>query len=212
MFINKIGKYHIDNGLNCQDFGAIWSDRKWVLDGCSESIHSDAGVKMFSHMYSDPEFLPNAHRIMKRLISSFEMTRHDIKNFLCFTILHVFETDEVFSVEHCGDGYIIAEKHTGEIIITKLDDGEYPKYYAYNFIDPEFLTHYKEGVDFTNIRYSKEIYKNVGVATDGLRYAFEDKWIYEEFLEILKSGKEVAMKRFINRNIKYFKDDITIAF
>ena len=40
----------------------------------------------------------------------------------------------------------------------------------------------------------------------------DDEDLKNEFVELLKMDKPVKIKRFINRNQKIFKDDITIVF
>ena len=75
----------------------------------------------------------------------------------------------------------------------------------------ENLAYYKNGVKFTELHYSKEDYKNLGAATDGLRYIF-GKEFEKEFIGLLLSKKINALKRLINREHKHFKDDITIVF
>ena len=72
----------------------------------------------------------------------------------------------------------------------------------------------EDGVEISEKEYSKREYKNVGVASDGLRFIVksDDEELKNEFVELLKSDKPVKIKRFINRNQKIFKDDITIVF
>jgi hypothetical protein len=132
-------------------------------------------------------------------------------NFLCFTTLIVVEKDDWFEVLYCGDGYIIKEKLDGTIEFEKIDDGDYPKYYVYNYIDKSRLSAYKDGVTFSSKIFYKDEYKNIGVATDGLRYIF-GKDYEEDFVELLKQRKANRIKLLINKEHIHFKDDITIAF
>ena len=75
------------------------------------------------------------------------------------------------------------------------------------------MSHYKDGVSFSQKAYSTRKYKKVGIASDGLRYILQaDEELREEFINCLKSGKELKTKLFINRNHKIFKDDVTIVF
>lgn len=127
-----------------------------------------------------------------------------------------FELEEEFVVYSCGDGYIIKENNEG-ITFDCLDDGEYPCYYIYNYIeDKSVLIEYKEGVRFKVTRFAKNEYFNVGVASDGLRF-------YENLLDIEKAklmaflheGKGPKIEMLINRNNRYnemFHDDISICF
>lgn len=133
----------------------------------------------------------------------------------CFTILACFEYEDEFVVYSCGDGYIIKEDKEG-ITFEKLDDGEFPAYYIYNWIDPEKLSGYKEGVDFKVSRYTKTEYTNVGVASDGLRF-FNDLYEPEQykFKEMLSKGKTAQIEMLINRNNQkrsIFQDDLSICF
>ena len=207
MFINKVGHYHLQNGLNCQDYGFINKNKKCVLDGCSEGIHSEVGVKLFAHLYSSG--FP-VNRAFNMIIDSMGFSHTDIKNYMCFTILSVTEDDIQFNIQHCGDGFIIKQHHDNGIEFEKLDDGEFPKYYAYNFVDTERLTHYKDGVSISEVQLPKSKYKNVGVASDGLRYIFGSDF-EDEFIEYLANRKESSLKRLINKEIKTFKDDITLV-
>ncbi len=210
MFINKIGQQHIEFGVNCQDFGTINDRFKLVCDGCSEGLHTEVGAKTFVHLSNLGCDVQSA---FKKMISIFGQTSSLIKNYLCFTILKVTENEYDFNVDYCGDGFIILQDLDGNISFEELNDGEFPKYYAYNYVDSDALAHYKDGVSISSISFSKEKYKNVGIASDGLRYIFSAKdYEKEEFIEILKSGKESKLKRFINKNQQIFKDDITIAF
>lgn len=211
MFVNKIGQEHITMGMNCQDYGYEDHLNKVVCDGCSEGQHSEVGAKIFCHLFDIGETI---HGMFDNwLFPMFGQSSKSIKDYLCFTILRVFEADDSFEVVNCGDGYIILEDIDGNISFVELSDGEYPKYYAYNYCNPDSLKHYKNGVDLEQHTYSKEEYKNVGVASDGLRYILRlDEELVNEFVELLKLKNAVKIKRFINRNQKALKDDITIVF
>lgn len=211
MFVNKIGMHHLEMGMNCQDYGLEKGNLKLVCDGCSEGIHSEVGVKLFCHLsglgYS-------TKYIFRRLVNILGQSAVSIREYLCFTVLKVVETEEAFRVSYCGDGYIILEDAEGHISFEELSDGKYPKYFAYNYCDPDTLSHYKDGVGFREKIFSKEHYKNVGVASDGLRYIvkLEDEVLRTEWIDLLKAGRAVPVKRFINRHQKLFQDDITVVF
>ena len=211
MFVNKIGAQHLAFGRNCQDYGLEKETVKLVCDGCSEGAHSEVGVKMYCHL---SELGYSTKQIFKRLTSIFGQSSASIRDYLCFTILKVIETEDLFKVSHCGDGYLILEDLEGVISFEELSDGEYPKYFAYNYCDAEMLTYYKDGVRFTQKDFSKRSYKNVGIASDGLRFIVksENETLKAELIGLLKAGRAVGVKRFINRNQKLFQDDITIVF
>lgn len=135
------------------------------------------------------------------------------RDFLSFTILRLSDAKDKWIIDYCGDGYIILQDKDGNITFEELTDGEYPKYYIYNYISPEYLSHYKDGANFEQRGYRKEQYQKVGIASDGLRFILQaDEDLKNEFVECLKSGKETKVKLFINRNHKIFKDDVTIVF
>lgn len=210
MFINKIGMEHLESGMNCQDYGFESVYESVVCDGCSEGKHSEVGAKLFCQLYKD---CGDARDVFTELSGLFYREVEQLKDFLCFTILRLYKEDDFFQVSYCGDGYIILQDHDGNITFEELSDGEYPKYYIYNYISPEYLKHYKDGVSFSQKTYSKEEYAKVGIASDGLRYILQaDEELKQEFVNCLKSGKELKTKLFINRNHNIFKDDVTIVF
>lgn len=210
MFINKIGMEHLESGMNCQDYGRDGDGWAVVCDGCSEGKHSEVGAKLYCHLIDNWKFPFENIKKMIELIGNEPKT---LRDYLSFTILELSDGDTEFVVRYCGDGYIILQDHNGNITFEELSDGEYPKYYIYNYIEPEYLKHYKDGVSFSQKTYSKEKYAKVGIASDGLRYILQaDEALREEFINCLKSGKELKTKLFINRNHKIFKDDVTIVF
>jgi len=244
MFINKIGQYHLDYGINNQDYGfeGISADSrkvKCVLDGCSEGKHSEVGVKLYArslesmahqlrsfgniedynYLYCNMWQLLNKSGVMgDKGRGRFDQVGvvGDIDfmlQYCCFTILCCVEQKDQFRVDYVGDGFIIRQKHDDTIEFEKLkDEGEGNEYLVYNFIDSKYLDDYKDGVETKHLYFSKEEYKNVGVATDGIRYILENTLLKQEFEQLLVKGKEVPIKLFINRNQKKFQDDITIAF
>lgn len=211
MFINKIGMEHLETGMNCQDYGFVGERSSYVCDGCSEGKHSEVGAKLFCHLKQRTDY--DATDIFSMMIDVIGGNPNWKRDFLCFTILRLAECADCFTVSYCGDGYIILQDHDGNITFEELSDGEYPKYYIYNYIELEYLKHYKDGVSFSQKTYSKEKYAKVGIASDGLRYILQaDEELKQEFINCLKSGKELKTKLFINRNHKIFKDDVTIVF
>lgn len=211
MFINKIGMEHVESGMNCQDYGKEGDGCAVICDGCSEGKHSEVGAKLFCHMTQNSDF--SIDFIFRRMMDVTSRKLADLRNFLSFTILQLTESADDFIVNYCGDGYIILQDHNGNITFEELSDGEYPKYYIYNFINKEHLKHYKGGVEFSERTFSKEDYAKVGIASDGLRFILKaDEELKQEFIDCLKSGKEIKTKLFINRNHKIFRDDITIVF
>ena len=213
MVISKIGQQHIEYGTNCQDFGIEFDDLKIVCDGCSEGKHSEVGVKLFCYLMPiyyrtcDKNVEGAVKRCFEEIFTLISKASQDIRNYLCFTILICQQCDDRWKVYHCGDGYIIEEKEDGKIRYTRLDDGEYPKYYAYNYVESSALAHYQGGVSFTINEYDYP----VGVASDGLRYVFTDRALEEKFTTLLLQRKESAIRRLINKHQTVFKDDITVV-
>lgn len=219
IIVNKLGSDHFAEERNNQDFCVSLPNVKIVLDGCGSQRFSEVGTRLFAQLFT--EYMPetiNETNFEERVKITFALLTHIFPkeeyyaSNLSFTILACFETEEEFVVYSCGDGYIITDD--GEKIdFIKLDDGEYPKYYIYNYVNKENLQEYKEGVSFTTHHFPKTEVKNVGVATDGLRF-YEDLSILEKnkLVQALQEGKEGKIKILINRNHLIFKDDITICF
>jgi len=242
MFINKIGQYHLDYGINNQDYGFEYKNVNCVFDGCSQGKHSEVGVKLYSHQmmklikdYEVKLFHPMTlfntlpykfHVTMQELLENLGVkikgftivcgteNTNFLLNHFCFTTVMCIEGDDTFRVDYMGDGYVILQKHdnTFEFIELKNTIPDYPEYLVYNFIDERYLTHYKEGVFPKSLYFSKIVYNFVGVATDGIRYILENAALTEEFQQLLLKGKENLIKLFINRNQKLFQDDITISY
>lgn len=212
MFINKIGMEHLESGMNCQDYGFEGEKLSVVCDGCSEGKHSEVGAKIFCYLKKERDM--GTDQSFASAIKLFGDYPSALRDYMSFTVLELkIWDDELWVVVYCGDGYIILQDHNGNITFEELSDGEYPKYYIYNYIAPEYLKHYKDGVSFSQKTYSKEEYAKVGIASDGLRYILQaDEELKKEFINCLKSGKELKTKLFINRNHKVFKDDVTIVF
>lgn len=216
-------------GVNCQDAVGMTNGVKIVCDGCSEGKHSEVGAWLFVRktLNNTEDYCDKAHGIeyladtmldVQSNICTHTWYGDDpnpqlIKDYLCYTILmSVKVMHEQFITYVCGDGYIILQKD-GDIRFVKVDNGEYPKYFSYNYIDSSKLKHYKDGVEFDVSEW--EGYENVGIASDGIRFVAdlpEEHPLKKEFKSILLSGKELKMKLFINRHEKLFQDDVSIVF
>ena len=206
MFINKIGYLHLEKGLNCQDFGFESDKHKCIMDGCSEGKHSEVGAKLFAHLFSKGLDPIECFEKLSEIFPNYE----DIRNHMLFTVLLVSQNDDDYMVDICGDGYIIKQKYDDSIEYEKLGEGNTPEYYAYNFVSSDRLNKYKDGVEFKHHLLPKSEYKAVGVASDGLEYILNSPF-KEEFERLLLGRKEFAIRRLINREHKYFKDDISIV-
>lgn len=209
MFVNKIGKQHLDYGRNCQDYGMITKKVKMVCDGCSEGAHTEVGAKAFVHLIKKGYKLKAA---FEKLVELFGQTAEDVQNYLCFTVIQVEETESEYHVSFCGDGYVILEDINGEITFLELNDGAYPRYYAYNYVERAFLRHYRDGVSMEELSFPKGRYRRAGAATDGLRYALREENVRGELIAALRSDREVRVKRLINKYQALLKDDLTIVW
>lgn len=225
----KVGSDHIFGNKNNHDFMFNLLNMKIVLDGCGSGNHSEIGTRLFAQLFArkvkefydkgievnENNFTDIVDNVFYKMLAICDDSEFILNNY-CFTILVCFEKENEFVVLSCGDGYIIKEKDS-EINFLKLDDGEYPAYYVYNFItDKSILKEYKDGVAFHVSKYDKTGFTNIGVATDGLRYV--DKLLEVDkikFFKFLKEGKGPQIEKLINRNNNendLFHDDISICF
>ena len=223
ILINKIGFSHFIERTACQDVARITSDYKLVLDGCSASPQSDVGAKLFAHLFSRN---PSVTETFTQLLALYE-SDNDIINHLLFTIMLTKETPDAFHVRVAGDGVIICQTHDDAFTYETINQNNTPAYYAYNFITPERLNQFREGVSFTTFTYDKTKYKNVGVATDGLTDLLNSSH-KEKFEHFLRTNKQNRINLLLNQlqneaykhysGIKmaasptYLNDDISIAF
>lgn len=227
--VSKMGSDHVFANTNNQDFALGLLNMKIVLDGCGSGKHSEVGARLFAQLFArkakeyfdngetinEENFIDTVNNIFQKMLELCSDTAFIFQNY-CFTILVCFEFEDEFVVYSCGDGYIIKENEEG-ITFEKLDDGEYPAYYIYNFItDKDILEAYKEGVSFKVTRFSKKEYTNIGVATDGLRFS-ENLLDVEKnkLMKYLHERKGPAIEKLVNRNNTQnglFHDDISICF
>lgn len=225
----KIGSDHNFANMNNHDFAFNLLNMKIVMDGCGSGKHSEVGTRIFGQLFArkakeyydkgeaicEENFTKVVDSIFEKMLALCDDISFIFQNY-CFTILVCFETEDEFVVYSCGDGYIIKENEEG-ILFDVLDDGEYPCYYIYNFItDKSALIEYKDGVSFKITRFAKTDYFNVGVASDGLRYA-ENLLDVEKnkLMNFLHEGKGPQIEVLINRNNRkneMFHDDISICF
>lgn len=225
----KMGSDHNFANINNHDFAFNLLNMKVVTDGCGSGKHSEVGTRIFGQLFArkvkenydngetidESNFISVVDGIFKQMLNLCSDNSFIFENY-CFTILVCFELENEFVVYSCGDGYIIKESSDG-IKFEQLDDGEYPCYYVYNFIeDKSCLMEYKDGVTFKITRFNKEEYQNVGVATDGLRF-YENLNDVEKtkFIGFLHEGKGPQIEKLINRNNRkneMFHDDISVCF
>lgn len=218
--LSKIGFDHSFQGMNKQDLGVMFHGVKLSLDGCSSGHFSEVGVSLFAQVLSKREDITvtNFDEIvrgeLRGLVDGLHFTDIDMFENFCFTILAVIETEDNFYVFSCGDGYIFAITEDGRLEVSDLDQDydNMPPYYIYNFISPEHLSAYQDGVGFRIRNFPKSLYADVGVGSDGYRFGRNlcnaDQVKFEE---ALINGKRGRIGQIINRNPQVFKDDITIV-
>lgn len=226
--VSKIGSDHIFGNKNNHDYAFNLLNMKVVMDGCGSGKHSEVGSKLFAQLFArkakeyfdknesinEENFIDVVNNIFEKMLAVSDDISFIFQNY-CFTILACFEFEDEFVVFSCGDGYIIKETKDG-ISFEVLDDGEYPKYYVYNYIkDKSLLKEYKDGVEFKVAHFSKDDFINVGVATDGLRYSSNLLEVEKnKLMRFLHEGKGTQIEKLINRNNRneMFHDDISICF
>ena len=210
MFVNKIGRIHLEYGKNCQDYGMAAEKIRMVCDGCSEGAHTEVGVKVFVHLTRQGFGVEEAFEKLMELLGQ---STEAVRDFLCFTMIRVEEEKDAHQVYFWGDGYVILEDTEGTVTFRELKGGVYPEYYAYNYVAPDRLKYYKDGVKIKELTFGKDRYRRVGAATDGLRYLIQgEQKLLDEFTAALRLDQEVKVKRLINRYRTLFKDDLTIAW
>ena len=142
----KMGSDHNFANMNNHDFAFNLLNMKIVMDGCGSGKHSEVGTRLFGQLFArkakeyfdkgesicEENFIEVVNSIFEKMLELCNDISFIFQNY-CFTILVCFETEDEFVVYSCGDGYIIMENEEG-ISFDRLDDGEYPCYYIYNFI------------------------------------------------------------------------------
>lgn len=241
MNILKIGKAHVDIGANCQDaIGRYGDELKIVCDGCSEGKHSEVGAQLFAKLFVEKyayfkelekrgkvEFLIQS--TMDDVVDFVGRDKDTLFDYLSFTTIIAYERtyiseDSSMSIPaalYVGDGYlIVVDNEESEVQFINLDCGEYPEYLSYNYINPELLKKYKDGVEIHSKLFDPEKFVpkkdgvRFGVASDGIRFVVnlpEDNPLRQEFVDIILSDRDIRMKRFINKHPEIFKDDVSIV-
>jgi Protein phosphatase 2C len=223
MFINKIGYDHVISGLNNQDAGCENVNIKFVADGCGSTAHPEVGANLAAMYYKNlcnDEHLTTMIRWFNIPETLWQGDQNKIEKILVdyylFTTIVKYETLETFEIEHVGDGFIITLDHENKLNYINLDEGPAPTYFAYQFFDPSHLL-LPVTVEIKRLAFSKEDFKAIGVATDGLRFIYElkSRELFDEFENILKhcieTNNDLRLRLFINKHLETFKDDITIA-
>jgi len=225
--------------LGHQDYMSIINNGpKIITDGCSGSVDSVVGVRLFHQFFkalpnktSLKHFEDNVTEVFEKLIDVCSEPFKEFKDAepslmsrnLLFTIIALFETEEEFVVKMLGDGYIITENLVSQISYIGINHNNRPPYKAYDYMieqmqDPIDL----ERQQFKTFMFSKKLYKSVGIASDGIATATEnnisfddlqkfDRWLlnHENLPEVMAFNR---INTFIKNNHKWFYDDTTIMF
>lgn len=219
MQICRQGNGHYLNGINNQDFYYAEKNLKMIMDGCSEGRFSEVGTRLFYQFFSvlDERFNPekfedNVKLVFFRIVKFFsEMSSEAVDKFLVdnmlFTIVACFELEDKFIVKYIGDGYIITINTEDMLSYIRLSYGKTPPYFAYNLL---VTGSYGKKLEFKTLEFSKEDFKKVGIASDGIAPVVKGK-IAEDFENIIL-GKETKYtpEGIIKSNHSSFFDDVTI--
>ena len=244
MLINKIGSYHTSNGINNQDSGFEFQNINCIVDGCSGGKHSEVGAKLYVkklfEYLKQREAIGNVDKIeindlvkifenilgfVARSLENYSEYLIDVHNYMLFTILYLEEDQEGWDFFICGDGFVITQDLEDKIKFFDIDHASAPMYLAYSYVKeesldlPEIEKGFSKNPPFKVFRFSKDEFKAVGIASDGISYVVNTH--YEEtFKKLLLSRKDFLINRFINKmnysvskvgGSGFFKDDITIA-
>lgn len=219
MQICKQGNGHYLNGINNQDFCYVEKNLKMLMDGCSEGKFSEVGTRLFYQFFSklkdrfNPEkFDENVEKVFSHMIKAFSISSKKendefIVDNMLFTVIACFELEDKYVLKYIGDGYIITVNTSDMVSYIRLSYGKTPPYYAYNMLSTGT---YSKKLEFKTFELSKEEFKNVGIASDGIAPIVEKK-ITEDFEKIIL-GKDTRYtpEGVIKSNHGMFFDDVTI--
>lgn len=217
--ICRQGNGHYLDGLNNQDFCYAEKNLKLLMDGCSEGKFSEVGTRLFyqffnelDNKFDEEKFEKNVESVFSKMIKMFsKITKEDVTplivNNMLFTIIACFELEDKFVVKYIGDGYIITVNSDDMVSYIRLSYGKRPPYYAYNILK---TSTYDQELKFKTFEFSKENFKNVGIASDGIAPIVEKK-LTEDFDKIiLGSQTKYTPEGIIKSNRVSFFDDVTI--
>lgn len=221
MQICRQGNGHYLNGLNNQDFFFEEGNLKIITDGCSDGLFSEVGTRLFAQAFSQLEtrldivsFERNVEKAFSRVCTiagtkSGEDFDTFVINNMLFTIIACFELEDKFVVKFLGDGYIITVNKHDMLSYIRLFYGKAPPYYSYNKITTDT---YPKTLKFKTFEFSKEDFKKVGIASDGIA-PIVDKQLNQSFEPFFLGAKtNYKPEGVINSNLTAFYDDVTILF
>lgn len=221
MQICRQGNGHYLDGLNNQDFFFEEGNLKIITDGCSDSLFSEVGTRLFAQVFSQLEtrldfdmFEQNVEQTFSKVCSLAGVKTGEnfdtfVINNMLFTIIACFELEDKFVVKFLGDGYIITVNKHDLLSYIRLFYGKAPPYYSYNKISTDT---YPKPLKFKTFEFSKEDFKKVGIASDGIA-PIVDKQLNQSFDDFfLGRQTNYNPEGIINSNRAAFHDDVTILF
>lgn len=163
----------------------------------------------------------NMNKAMEAIINMVLLsspTKNDLWKFMLrncsFTLLLAFELEDRFVVRFLGDGYVIAQNNNKQFTYIELNYGSAPPYLLYNYFD--YATNEEkeeEGSSFKTLTFSKKHFKNIFLASDGIKPILfstreaEKKEIEKAFLEL----NQTQALTVLNRIRSSLQDDCTIV-
>lgn len=221
MQICRQGNGHYLDGLNNQDFFFEEGNLKMITDGCSDGLFSEVGTRLFAQAFSQLDtrldlkhFEQNVEKAFMRVCSiagtkSGKDFDSFIVNNMLFTIIACFDLEDKFVVKFIGDGYIITVNKHNLLSYIRLFYGKAPPYYSYNKLRTDT---YPKPLKFKTFEFSKQDFKKVGIASDGLA-PIVDKQLDQSFdIFFLGTKTDYKPEGVINSNRTLFHDDVTILF
>lgn len=219
MQICKQGNGHYLNGINNQDFYYVEKNLKLLMDGCSEGEFSEVGTRLFYQFFRELEdrfsvekFEENVEKVFSQIIEFFSKSgKKDVFKFIVdnmlFTIIACFELEDKFVLKYIGDGYVVTINSDDMVSYIRLSYGKTPPYYAYNILNTGT---YSQELKFKTFEFSKEDFKKIGIASDGIA-PIVDKKVSDDFEKVIL-GKELRYtpEGIIKSNHTSFFDDVTI--
>ena len=222
MKISRQGYTHYSDGINNQDFYYTEGNMKMILDGCSDSKYSEIGTRLFVQLFATlPNrtklecFEENVKYVFDKLLEQFKFwykSQEDLENFimdnLLFTIVACFETENSFVVKLFGDGYVVTENHNDCVSYIKHYYGRRPTYYVYKYCELIPNNIFKE-YEFKTFTFSKEDFKEVGIASDGIApiVKYDSLKTFDDIITS-KLKSDYTAEGVILSNIQSFGDDV----
>jgi hypothetical protein len=222
MVVLKIGSLHRDEGINCQDMVSEFGKFKVITDGCTACPHAEVGAKLFHYFIQrtlelDPKtpIADHVKQAMDSILKNFDMVS-DLLKYCLFTVMVMEETDTAYHVYNTGDGMTILVHHDNGVEYRGIDYENKPPYPAYEYVPEGF---FNKGVPDTSLHcsvFSKDEYKMVGIASDGIKDIIKSLYRgeFESYLINRKDGKICQLINRVNNNLlpeNQWHDDISIA-